>query len=193
MPLLPNGVMVSASKQTLHGKKMNIFVLDEDITKSVQALVDKHVVKMVLETAQLLSTAHRVLDGNKIKTSKSSYTYILPGLKNDRLYKASHINHPCAIWARESLINYSWLLMYFKEILKEYEYRYGKKHKCSNLLSELSIPPKNINKFGTLSRHPLAMPDEYKKNTVVESYRNYYKHGKKDLHSWKLRTKPQWI
>ena len=86
---------------------MNIFYLDKDPKKCAEMHCDKHVVKMILEYAQLLSTAHRVLDGNEWADHVG-------------LYKATHKNHPSAIWARESAGNYFWLNKLFQELCKEY-------------------------------------------------------------------------
>jgi hypothetical protein len=91
---------------------MNIFYLDPNPQVAARYHVDKHVVKMVLESAQLLSAAHFVLDKN-----------------NEGMYKPTHINHPCSKWTRESKANYLWLYQLFKELSHEYTFRYGKVHK----------------------------------------------------------------
>jgi len=105
---------------------MNIFAIDSDPFKAVEYMVDKHVVKMVVETAQILSTAHHVLD-NPI---------------NSPLYKKTHVNHPSTVWARQSDSNYSWLYNHFIALLFEYTYRYGKIHKTSRLIDELAAASK---------------------------------------------------
>lgn len=164
---------------------MNIFYVDENPYKAAVALVDKHVVKMVLETAQILSTAHRVLDG---------VDGVLPATRDDILYKATHINHPSTKWAMESHQNYYWLVQHFSGLLKEYSFRYGKDHKCEELMEELALFPYNIRIRPSFREPPLAMPDEYKvPGDAVASYRNYYRIGKKHLHSWKKRSPPDWI
>lgn len=161
---------------------MNIFYVDRNANSAAQALVDKHVVKMVLETAQLLSTAHRVLDGDP-----------LPDGRENHLYKATHINHPSSKWVRQSNNNYNWLFAHFLALLDEYTYRYEKEHKCAGLVRYLMVPPKNI-PSGYFTPPTCAMDEQYKiSNDALENYRYYYNEGKKHLHSWKKRPVPHWI
>lgn len=152
---------------------MNIFFLSKDPVAAAEWHVDSHVVKMPLEAAQLMSTAHNVLDGTK------------PGL-----YKTTHKNHPCAIWVRTSKANYDWTFEYYNALLKEYSDRYYKTHGCILLRKRLRNAPNNIPDVG-FTTPPLAMPDEYKIGDFVESYREYYLKGKADLHKWR-RNKPYW-
>ena len=160
---------------------MNIFYLNKSPIVSAQNMVDKHVVKMILETAQLLCTAHRILDD-------------IPNDKNPLLYKATHKNHPSAIWARASLRQYEWLYNHLIALGEEYTYRYGKTHITITKLGKLlKIPPENIPDVG-FDPPPCCMDDEYKiSKDVVDNYRNYYKNGKSHLHSWKVRSAPEWI
>ena len=129
---------------------MNIFILDECPIKSAQLQCDKHVVKMIVESAQMLSTAHRMLDGiQERRPSKSGKTIVkyyrhpMPELE-EQLYKAVHHYHPCTVWTMESEANYLWHLEHFEALLVEYEYRYGKRHSSRKLLSVLSKVPVNI-------------------------------------------------
>lgn len=133
---------------------MNIFVLDTDIEKCAQALCDKHVVKMVLETAQLLSTAITKFD------------VTVPACA----YKATHINHPCTKWAYESEANFNWLRTLGLAIGDEYRHRYGKVHKSTAVISAMPHfdTDKSITKFAQ------AMPNEYKRMDAVRAYREYY-------------------
>ena len=175
---------------------MNIFYLDEDVTECAKMHVDKHCVKMILEYAQLLSTAHRVIDGTLLtgisdKGHKRT-SWILPDDRNDVLYKATHINHPSAIWVRENAHNYVWLFRLFGALMDEYTYRYGKKHACEHLASTLSYRPKNIPK-GSLTEPPCCMPDDCKVDSTIDSYRNYYKTYKSHMFLWKNRPQPVWI
>lgn len=160
---------------------MNIFVLDLNLLKCAQYTCDKHVVKMILEYTQMLSTAHRVLDGDDAPSN---------------LYKATHINHPCNKWVRESSNNYFWLYHLLVYLIDEYTYRYSRRHKCANLLDELSYKPKNILTLpinAGISPQPLAMPDYCKiPGDVVGSYRNYYIHEKSSFATWKYRPIPVW-
>jgi hypothetical protein len=136
---------------------MNIFLLDTDTRKCAQYHCDKHVVKMILETAQLLCGVHHMTD---------QVTDQVP-------YKLSHKNHPCAIWSRESLSNYLYLCDLGLELCKEYTYRYGKRHKSQDVIEWCVTNKPNIcdKEFTEPAR---AMPNEYKVDSVVESYRNYY-------------------
>ena len=110
---------------------MNIFYLDKSFTKSAEYHCDKHVVKMILETAQLLSTAHRVLDGD----AKADIV---------GLYKCTHKNHPSSVWVRSNQGAYQWTFMLFERLCKEYTRRYDKVHKSARLLPFLLSYPENI-------------------------------------------------
>lgn len=177
---------------------MNIFYIDKDPMIAATQMVDKHVVKMILETAQLLSTAHRILDGVEYigasKSGRKAKRWRLDDFRETILYSATHINHPSAVWCRESNNNYTWLYCHFEGLLQEYFYRYGKHHKCSDpdFKFALSRMPNNI-PVGPLTPVTPAMPDEYKVSCSVESYRNYYKNGKAHLHKWTKRNKPEWM
>ena len=120
---------------------MNIFVLDSDPVKSAQMMCDKHVVKMIVESAQMLSTVRRMLDGELTKIpSKSGKTMVkhwkLADSDDKVLYKAVHMGHPCTIWTAESAANYDWHYQHFMALCKEYTYRYGKVHSTEILLGE---------------------------------------------------------
>jgi len=178
---------------------MNIFYLNRDPKICAQEHVDKHVVKMILETAQLLSTAHRVIDGTEIigtsKTGRKQKRWVLPDTRDTVLYSATHINHPSAIWCRKNLSNYQWLHALLVELCNEYTYRYGKVHKCQEigLVEELGKPPRNI-KFGEFTEPTPAMPDQYKvSGNSIQSYKNYYLGDKQRMFSWKNRNKPMWV
>jgi hypothetical protein len=177
---------------------VNIFYLHHDTKKCAEMHVDKHCVKMILEYAQLLSTAHRVLDGSEsITTSVSGRkkkVWIIGDHRNDVLYSATHINHPSAIWVRQSLENYQWLYNMFKDLIQEYHHRYGKLHKCAFLLPDLQYPPNNISKDKPFTEPTPAMPDEYKvAGDSISSYKNYYLGAKQRMFSWKNRPTPSWI
>jgi len=155
---------------------MNIFLLDTDTKKCAQYHCDKHVVKMILETAQLLCGVHHMTD---------QVTDQVP-------YKLSHKNHPCAIWSRESLSNYLYLCDLGLELCKEYTYRYGKRHKSQDVIEWCVTNKPNIcdKEFTEPAR---AMPNEYKVDSVVESYRNYYIGEKSKIAVWKNREIPEWF
>lgn len=172
---------------------------------------DRHCVKMILEYSQLLSTAHRILDGKvEIETRQVSDTFPtkrrkvkrwnLNDFRDNILYSATHINHPSAIWARSSVSNYMWLSQLLVELCKEYTFRYGKIHKCEsiglvNVL--LNNIPNNIPKTEFTEPTP-AMGSAYIiENDSLASYRNYYVRGKRHLASWKGkvngRSIPTWF
>jgi hypothetical protein len=159
---------------------MNIFYLDEDPTLSAQYHVDKHVVKMILETAQLLCGVHHVTAHDTAHD-----TAHVP-------YKLSHKNHPCSIWSRKSLSNYLYLCELGLELCNEYTYRYGKRHKSQDVIEWCLVNRPNIKDIG-FTEPAKAMPDEYKVKSVVESYRNYYMGAKSGFAVWKNREKPFWF
>lgn len=162
---------------------MNIFALDDDPKLCAQAHVDKHVIKMILEYAQLLSNAHHHF--------KSVVAH--------ELYKKTHFNHPSAVWVRQSRSNYIWLSKLLRELIAEYAHRYGRVHATQRIVPLLSCPPKGLKDNG-LTPPPPAMADEYKVfpnpktfNESVVNYRSYYAKGKWELHAWKNRGRPDWI
>lgn len=181
---------------------MNIFFLDFDVVKCSQMHNSKHTIKMILEYSQLLSTAHRVLDGKESTELSSSGRNVKRWkLQDERdiiLYRATHINHPSAIWARQSDSNYTWLHNLLVDLCKEYTYRYGKVHKCesSGLVSALQTIPNRISS-GQFTEPTPAMPvDIIIKNDSVASYRNYYIKAKQHLADWSgkvnSREVPEW-
>ena len=183
---------------------MNIFYLDKNPQRCAQMHVDKHCVKMILEYAQLLSTAHRVLDGvlttGLSQSGRKQQRYILSDERQQMLYSATHINHPSAVWVRQSSANYMWLAELLEECCKEYNYRYGKIHKVesSGLMQILkNVFPINISDKPFTEPTP-AMPDECKvPGDSIQSYHNYYWSNKKHLWSWKgkinSRERPRWM
>lgn len=179
---------------------MNVFYLDSDPQKCAEWAVDRHVVKMILEAAQLLSTAHRVIDGQEFtdfsKTGRKVKRWKLDDVSDDAfLYSATHVNHPSAVWARQSNNNYNWLWCYLYEHCKEYTYRYGKRHKIeqTGMLERLKYPPRNI-PVAYFMQPPSAMDTKYIISEDARiNYKNYYKLGKAHLHSWKKREVPAWI
>jgi hypothetical protein len=178
---------------------MNIFYLDHNPAECAEMHNDKHVVKMILEYAQLLSTAHRFLDGTLIdgysKTGRKQKRYVLSSDLDSTLYASTHINHPSAIWVRQSPENYIWLSNLLIALCEEYTHRYGKTHKvervglCFVLLKNI---PKNIANNGFTQPTP-AMPDEVKiPGNSIASYQNYYINNKSHLANWKNRESPVW-
>ena len=156
---------------------MNIFILDSDPRIAAQMHCDKHCVKMILETAQMLSTAHHV--------------YSTPQAEN--LYKQAHLNHPCTKWVRESTANYRWAWRLYQELLVEFTKRRGKYHKSGELIHDLAHTPHEMPNIGQ-TPFAQAMPDEYKREDAVEAYRSYYRGEKAEIAEWNWGTPaPGWF
>ncbi len=155
---------------------MNIFVLDDNPMKCAIYHNDKHVVKMLLETAQLLCGVHHITES-----------------KLDIPYRLSHKNHPCSIWTRECLENYIWLCDLGMALAREYTHRYNKRHKSQAIVEWCYDNLPNIPELGDITPFAKAMPDECKVDDVVESYRRYYIMEKKDFCKWKNRDIPKWF
>jgi hypothetical protein len=178
---------------------MNIFYLHQDANECAIQHCDKHVVKMCTEYAQLLSTAHRVVDGDmyvtKSKNNRNIKKYSHPTL-DDTLYLACHVNHPSNIWVRESEANYNWLYNMWSNLANEYNRRYGKDHASYVKLScILATPPKNISTTKTFTQPTPAMkkyPECVVSGDSLKSYRNFYWKDKRRFAVWTTRTEPQW-
>lgn len=154
---------------------MNIFVLDMNPKTAAEYHVDRHVPKMIVESAQMLSTAHHILDEEKLG-----------------IYKISNKNHPCNIWLRESSTNYEWLWELAMGLVSEYHTRYGNKvHKTEAILELLREPPRNSIRTSEVTSFAQAMPDEYKNDCVVTAYRDYYMGAKRSFATWKTQE-PYW-
>ena len=152
---------------------MNIFFVDRDPVIAGRSLCDVHTVKMIVESAQLLSTA-RLSVGQEAP------------------YKATHRNHPCAIWARASRQNYDWLVEHLRALCDEYTARYGKTHLTAQHLPLLSQTPD----LGSGWQEPAqAMPDEFKASDPVVAYRGYYRFKARTLprFTYKNRESPSWL
>ncbi len=176
---------------------MNIFYLDKDPKIAARLHCDKHVVKMIIEYAQLMSTAHRMLDGEHYIDASSGrriQRWRLSGNAEATLYKASHVNHPSAIWTRESAYNYHFLYKLFCSLCDEYTRRYGRVHATDEKLREiLALPPKNIPINKRFFAPPQAMPDDVKVEDCVEAYQNYYREYKKTFAKWTDRPTPAFM
>ena len=181
---------------------MNIFYLDYNPVKSAQAHLDKHVVKMILEYAQLLSTANRVIDGKEAvvlsKTGRKKKVWQLDDDRDSILYNATHVNHPSAVWVRQHAVNYNYLYKLFVATCDEYTHRYGKVHLTdSKLRNILAKEPKNIffdHETRIWTGPTPAMPDECKVvGDHIASYRKYYIDKKADMAMWTNREPPEWF
>jgi hypothetical protein len=151
---------------------MNIFYLDEDPVKAAKVQYNKHVVKMILESAQMLCTAHHHF-----------------GHGDNVPYKKGDINHPSTKWVRENSLHYDWLYEHMIALGNEYTKRYGKQHlsitKCK---IPLANQPENI-PHEEFEQPPQCMPDEFKDECSIQAYWNYYigeKHVVANLKTEKL-------
>lgn len=177
--------------------RFNIFAVESDPFAAARALCDRHVHKMVLETAQILSTVHRLLDGTPhIELTSKGHkktVYRLPNPLDSAIYQATHRNHPCVVWARTSHSNYEWLMWHGLELGDEYLKRYGKVHKSAKLICDhLQVPPVAIPR-GPLTEFHQAMPDQYKDSDPIKAYRNFYIGSKSSFATWTKGTPaPTW-
>ena len=159
---------------------MNIFYLDSDPTICAKMHNDKHCVKMILESAQMLSTAHRQLDGDDYADTH-------------KLYKNAMVNHPSTIWVRSSHMHYRYLYDLFVALCDEYTDRYGKQHASDRQLRvPLAKAPDNIPQV-TWNPPPQCMPEEYKMTSSILAYRKYYINDKGSFSTWKNRPTPYWF
>ena len=179
---------------------MNIFILDNCPIKAAQSQCDKHVVKMIVESAQMLSTVHRMLDGSMERRPSKSGSMIQYFKLEDRretiLYKACHFNHPSTVWTRENDKNYNWHYLHFVALCQEYTHRYGKVHATeTKLIKALAKPPKNIKLSDNMTPFKLAMKSnpECMYEDAVKSYRAFY-HTKQNRFkmAWTNRIVPEW-
>lgn len=152
---------------------MNIFVLDDDPTKCVVQYPDKHVVKMITESVQMLSTANRV---NGV----------------DIGYRKTHANHPCTIWVRSSLSNYFWVCELVEAMHKEWQYRYNHVHNHKAFDMYLTIPILDIPDHG-LTQFVQCMPEEYRSDSAIDAYRRFYIKDKWHIRQYTKRDIPEWF
>ena len=184
---------------------MNIFAINKDPVLAAQEQCDQHVRKMTVETGQLLSTAHRIIDGTEtiiLKNGRKCKRWVHPDNHLDKhLYLATHYNHPSNIWARETSENYNWLYKHFCALSKEFTYRSesGNAHLTYIKLKDiLKYPPKNIKK-SSLTKFKLAMksqPQCMNEDDPIASYREFYKTKKETFNTkitWTKRKPPVWF
>ena len=180
---------------------MNLFYLDDDLDKCAEYHIDKHVTKMVLEAAQLLTTTLWVDKylGYVPRKLTSEELGVLKDVKrstpsiNDRVftrYLSTHENHPSAIWVRSSLEHYYWTVNYANALNSEGIYRGYKSHASCDEVNRMPEPTRLPDNGWT--KPALAMPDELKSEDVIASYRKFYMLDKAPFASWKVRGKPHW-
>ena len=155
---------------------MNIFVLHRDALVAASHMCDKHVVKMILESAQMLSTVHHLYDN----------PYNLP------LYKKCFVNHPCTLWVADSSQNYNWLAEHAYALCNIYHNRYGRTHKSTDLIFKMVFQYPELPNRG-LTNFAQAMPDKYKVfGDPVLAYRKYYVGEKSRFAKWTCNPQPEW-
>lgn len=156
---------------------MNIFILDSDIKLNAQYHNDKHVVKMILEYCQLLS----------------SYCHI-HNIASEGMYKLTHKNHPSCKWLCESGDNFNYLLSLTEALLDEYTYRYGKIHASARLIPMFkSVQSKLPESKGKLTPFAIVVSEDVKGcNDAIQAYRKLYMTSKRHLCTWKNRNVPSW-
>jgi len=158
---------------------MNIFYTHHLPSECARDHCDKHLVKMVLETAQLLSTAHHVIDGVDARPN---------------IYAKTHTNHPSALWVRQSMEHYGWTRDLLQALGEEYTHRYGKNHKTiREVLPALILPPKGMPMDGGWTPPPQCMPDEYKTQATEVAYQRYIRNVKGHFCKWTKRVPPSWF
>ena len=158
---------------------MNIFALDNDPREAARMQCDKHVVKMVLESAQMLSTVHHIHGSKWV----------------EGLYRPTHRNHPCTLWAADNSANYRWLYDHFKALAREYFYRYDREHLSWQKLNGMLDPiPPTIDIAFECTPFARAMPEQYKYfDDPVDSYRLYYAVEKAHILQYTKRERPRWL
>ena len=155
---------------------MNIFYLDPDPEIAAAYHCDKHVVCMIKETVQMMSTAHRVLDGDEWADSVG-------------LVKSTHINHPSTIWVRSSVDHYHWMLQLLQHLCDQklnasaHTHTPSSSTRCLSSLTTLTM---------LASQPPACMPDEYKADCSVQSYHNFYIGAKSHFAKWAHTEVPAW-
>jgi hypothetical protein len=165
-PLLCKG---SFLYQWYNTHQMNIFILDNSPVTSAEMMCDKHVVKMILESAQMLCS---------VQTTEAPY-------------RRTHFNHPCTKWVRESKSNYQWLISHSYALCKEYTNRYLKVHKTQSVIDWCDVN-RPVLPCGGLTPFAQAMPVKYKDENAVKAYRAYYLGEKSGFAKWKNGNQPSW-
>jgi hypothetical protein len=146
---------------------MNVFALDRDPTLAARAHCDRHLLWQITEAAQMLAVAHH-----------------RSGTAPPGIYRPSHENHPCSIWARETTSNYRWLHAMGVALGSIYRERFGRTHRSEEVLRLIPDPPPDVPE-GPLTPFAQVMPPEYQSDDPVEGYRSYFRGEKAHLASWR--------
>lgn len=184
---------------------MNIFVLSEDPKSAAEYHCNKHCVRMILESAQMLCGAHWYSLMNEHGKKLSDFRgprkvkeWLLQNATPSKIppYTFTHVRHPCTVWTAENLANYGWHMSLMRNLLNEYTSRYKKQHKCEAVWQWLNTnTPTHISASQQMTPHPQAMPEECKvPGNPVQAYRNYYSQHKRRFAKWEPRSKtPYWF
>jgi hypothetical protein len=172
----------------------NIFAVDSDPRKAARMLCDVHVHKMTLETAQMLSMAHRLLDGAptkvQTKTGRTKTEYVLSDAREQVLYKTTHSGHPCVVWTCTASDNYKWLAEHGLALSEEYLARYGKRHKSGAMIEDHLLPLPHNMKIASLTPFHQGMPEIYHGEDPIEAYRRFYRGAKSAFAEWNKGVPP---
>lgn len=164
-------------------KPMNIFVLSKNPVQAAEFMCDKHIPKMVVETAQMLACA---LYANGVQEHEMPYT------SSGTHYKGGYKNHPCSKWAGKSISNYAWLACHGIELCRQFIIRYKKVHACTDAIVQMSNMADRI-QDGDYTPFHLGMPEQYHDDDAVKAYRDYYM-NEKTFAEWKKGVpKPRWF
>lgn len=156
---------------------MNLFMTSLDPVQAAREHCNVHRIKMIVETAQMLCTAHRLIDGDE-RADKLG------------LYKSTHVNHPCSVFVRENSNHYSWTYRLLEALCVDYAAVSNKPHATTRLLSILKTQPRGIrvcNEFKPV----IAAPEEFK--SMAEDYGvpfAYKEYMCRKFRDWMTREKP---
>ena len=161
---------------------MNIFVVDTDPSQAAEMLCDKHVPKMIVESAQMMASALR---------KNGAVDSEMPLTKTGKPYKGGYKNHPCTVWAGVNYENFTWLAQHATSLCYEFSKRFNKQHACCNPILQMTCMVDYLPKHGNTTPFAQAMPDEHKHTDAVTAYRSYYK--TKTFAKWEKGTPaPSW-
>jgi hypothetical protein len=162
---------------------MNIFILDRQPHVSATMLCDKHVPKMCVESLQMLASAARRHGATDDQ---------MPLSEAGSPIKGGYHNHPCTRWAGDSRSNFTWLASHGLGLCQEFTVRFNKVHKCEHKIESL-LELASLIPDGSLTSFALAMPEQYRSEDAVASYRRYYAAEKSGIAKWeKGRPSPEW-
>ena len=169
---------------------MNIFILDESPMIAASYHCDKHCVKMILETAQMLGSA--VIRHGALPSQ-------MPLTASGKPYRGGYHYHPCTVWCGDTRKNFLWLCELGISLCAEYTERYGKVHACEPKIMQLARLS-NLIPMGELTDFAIAISDDslcrslpnFDSLSAVDKYREYYNHDKSRFANWRLNTAPNW-